>query len=120
MDNDSANRQDDDEEEWSRREKVRLILLAILGCFFAMHYYPGQIARSIRETIGNLLWFSGFSIILTWPLAKALAKLEKQKPSRCRMAKVFLVLAIVFGTMHQMEGCRNHTSVSAPENAIRR
>ena len=120
MDKDLTDRRNNNEEEWSRREQIKLILMAVLAFFFSIHYYPGEVIRSIRETLANLLWFSGFSIILTWPLAKTLAKLEKKKPSRLRLAKIFLVFAIVFGTMHQMEGCRKHTAVSAQVNAIKR
>lgn len=89
---------------WTRRDKVVVLLLMLVFFLFAGRYYPDQIGRSLRETIGNIFWFSGFSAAITSILVKVLTRLEKARPSWPRIIKIFLALAVAFGSMEQIRG----------------
>ncbi len=93
---------------WTMRDRVKVSVLVLVLIMFSTHYYPDQIGRSIRETFANILWFSAFSGAVTLVLVWVLSHLEKAELPKLRVVKIFLVVAIAFGTIHQVEGCLKH------------
>lgn len=93
---------------WTTRDKVIVVLALLTWLVFALRYYPGEIGRSILQTGVKVFWSSGLSLIFTRILVRLLRWFEKTRPSRPRIVKIFLILAIAFALMLAIEDYRRH------------